>query len=365
MASLVVQGPGAVQVVSARFQAKNGRPLDATGPDRPAFGHFCFGRGVAEEVVVCRRDDESVELHCHGGHAAMGHILDTLVQAGARPSTWQHWVARQHTDPLTADARIALAGARTERTAGLLLDQFHGALRRAVEAILRLLAENDRAAAGDRLNRLLCRAELGRHLTKPWRVVLAGPANVGKSSLTNALLGYRRAIVHHAPGTTRDVVSDTTAFDGWPVRLADTAGLRDNRRGLEANGIERAEEQARSADLLLLVFDSSQPWSPADAALADRFPGALVVHNKSDLPPRSVSRRPPGLSTSALLGEGVGELIEAIAGRLVPRPPEVGEAVPLTEAQVASLRAAAESLRGDDLRQAAARLRGLISGRPH
>ena len=81
----------------------------------------------------------------------------------------------------------------------------------------------------------------GRHLLTPFDVVLAGPANVGKSSLINALVGYNRAIVYDAPGTTRDVITAETAIDGWPVTLSDTAGLRDSDDPLEMAGVQTAQ----------------------------------------------------------------------------------------------------------------------------
>ena len=98
-------------------------------------------------------------------------------------------------------------------------------------------------------------------------MVIAGPPNVGKSSLINALLGFQRAIVFDLPGTTRDVVTAVTALDGWPVELSDTAGLRSSDDPLELAGIEQAHRQAAAADCLLLVFDASQPWSARESAI--------------------------------------------------------------------------------------------------
>ena len=114
-------------------------------------------------------------------------------------------------------------------------------------------------------------------------MVLAGRPNVGKSSLMNALAGHGRSIVHHAPGTTRDAVTLTTAIDGWPVELCDTAGLRPAGDALESAGIERAQERLARADLVVLVCDQSMPWSAEDQALLDQWPEAVLVHNKCDL----------------------------------------------------------------------------------
>ena len=191
-------------------------------------------------------------------------------------------------------------------------------------------------------------AALGRHLVEPWRVVLAGRPNVGKSSLINALVGYGRAIVHHTPGTTRDVVTAVTAIDGWPVELSDTAGLGQSDHPLERAGVERAEAALATADLVVLVFDAAQCRSDADRALRERLPSSVVVWNKCDLPPAR-GERPPGLAVSALRGDGIAELVRRIADRLVPHPPPPGSAVPFPPDQIAYLRFASVALARDDV----------------
>src|SRR5439155_711085 len=113
------------------------------------------------------------------------------------------------------------------------------------------------------LKELKSRTRLGRHLTNPWRVVVAGAPNVGKSSLVNALAGYARCVVSPTPGTTRDVVSTLIAVDGWPIELLDTAGLRLPGENLEQQGIALARAAVESADLCLWVIDASASpiWS--------------------------------------------------------------------------------------------------------
>jgi tRNA modification GTPase len=110
-------------------------------------------------------------------------------------------------------------------------------LRGAFDLIDAAIAQGDRAAASDQIDRLLDRADVGQHLLRPWRVALAGRPNAGKSTLINALVGYTRAIVHHLPGTTRDVVTADAAFDGWPVELSDMAGLRSGGGTTETEGV--------------------------------------------------------------------------------------------------------------------------------
>lgn len=330
VATLRIEGPGAVEAVQSRFRARSGRPLAAHPVDRLAIGHFGDDRG--EEVVVRRCADDAVELHCHGGFAAVAMIEETLVAAGCQRLAWRDWATTHHADPAAA-ALLALADARTQRTAAILLDQFHGALHRARDEIRQAIDRGDRDDAQRQADALLARADLGRHLTQPWRVVLAGRVNVGKSSLINALAGYGRAIVHPIPGTTRDAVTVATAIDGWPVELCDTAGLRTGGDAVELAGIQRARERLAQADLAVLVFDCSGAWSAEDQALVDQWPRALLVHNKCDLPAAS-GNRPPGLCTSALQNKGIEDLLDAIAGRLVPDPPSPGVAVPFTAEQV-------------------------------
>ena len=235
-----------------------------------------------------------------------------------KPSDWREAIAAQEGDPIAAAARLALADARTVRTAAILLDQYHGALRREFEEMRNAECGMRSKESGtsnssfliphsslqQRLETLRTLIPLGRHLTSPWRVVLAGRPNVGKSSLLNALAGYARAIVHDQPGTTRDAVTVQTALDGWPVEFCDTAGLRESESPVEQAGVELALRKMSEADLGVLIFDASRPWAAEDQALQEKWPGAVRVHNKCDLPPSS-AERPEGLSVSALTGQGI------------------------------------------------------------
>jgi tRNA modification GTPase len=336
IATLRIEGPGAIGAVQSLFRSRNGRPLSEFQPHRLVMGHF--GGEGGEEVVVRRHEHDAVDLHCHGGVAAVGLIEEKLIAAGCQPIAWRDWVTDQHDDPIAAAALRALADAPTERTAAILLDQYQGALGRAMDAIRQEMRQGGIDEARGQIDLLLARAELGRHLTRPWRVVLAGRVNVGKSSLINAMAGYGRSIVHPAPGTTRDAVTLTAAIDGWPVELCDTAGLRGSEDAVELAGIQLARQRLDQSDLAILVFDRSQPWSAEDQTLLDQWPDALLVQNKCDLPPGS-DARPEGVLASALRGDGVDGLLEAIARRLVPDPPPAGAAVPFTGEQIETLKA--------------------------
>lgn len=334
LSSVSVFGPRAEEIIGALFL-----PTARRGPDigRIAFGHWKDASG--EEVVVCRSDDDDFEIHCHGGTAAVTAIIADLVQAGCQPSDADRWLGRFSDDLIARDAYVALTQARTERTAGILLDQLNGALRRELTKIVADLKAGKTAEARQRLTALLDRGDVGLHLTRPWQVVIAGRPNVGKSSLINALVGYQRAIVYDQPGTTRDVVTSTTAFDGWPVELSDTAGLRAPADRLEAAGIDAAERRLATAGLRILAFDQSQPWTDDDQRLADAWPDALHVRNKCDLPAAGDIVR-SGIKISALDGTGLSALMDEIVNRLVGQWPDDMQPVPFTPEQISLLQSA-------------------------
>jgi tRNA modification GTPase len=196
----------------------------------------------------------------------------------------------------------------------------------------------DRATVQQGIADLLRWAQFGLHLTTPWSVVLTGRPNVGKSSLINALLGYERAIVFDQPGTTRDVVTGETAFEGWSVLLADTAGIRNDASRLEAAGIKLAEERLRSADLRLVLIDLSQPAAADDMEMLSRWPDAIVVAHKSDLDRQRNAQLPEKtLFVSSRTGQGLLELQKAIVNRLVPNTPDPNQPIPLTQRQIERL----------------------------
>jgi tRNA modification GTPase len=279
-----------------------------------------FGRlNDGDEVVLAVKQVEPelvVELHCHGGRRVVRWVVDRFVSEGcveAAPGDCDHWSLLGH--------------ARTLRTASILLDQYRGAFARAVTDIL---ASIETPAAAESLRQLAALAPVGRHLIEPWKVVIAGAPNVGKSSLVNALAGFQRSVVSETAGTTRDIVTVPVAFDGWPVELADTAGLRRATESLEVEGIALALHFLDAADLVVWLIDATEPAWPE---LEDRRPDILAV-SKSDLATPSFGERDAGLvrissKTGAGLPELIGEIVRRLTGGTVPQS---GAPVPFTSA---------------------------------
>ncbi len=393
VATVRVVGEGSAKIVGQCFVAGDGRRREDFPLGRVLYGRW--GSPAGEEVVVCRRpvtwaslsetrgrvsekrghvEAAAIEIHCHGGSAAAQAIVQSLVERGVEtvpvrelPSAEIDHLQTLRDPPsapgIAREARNALALAPTLRTANILLEQWAGALANEAGQIVQLLSSEKTADAVRRVEGMLRWSSLGLHLATPWRVVLAGRPNVGKSSLINALLGYERSIVFDQPGTTRDVVTATAALDGWPVELTDTAGLRiaDDRSStdaLEVAGMAKALEQIAAADLLVLVFDAALPWSEEDEELVRSHPRAVRVLNKCDLVvqaarladlPLTPTLSPEGrggdetgssfgdgplLRTSAITGEGIASLGRHIAARLVPDVPAAGAAVPFTQQHV-------------------------------
>jgi tRNA modification GTPase len=326
IATVEVTGPRAWEFTRSLF-----RPVGKSLPDSPELHRFWFGSlgaGVGDEVILAIANIEPeirIEIHCHGGRRVVQWVVEQFTAKGC---------VQTASEPDHCDPWHLLTRASTLRTASILLDQAHGAFARAIHRILELLA-SDPSAAIEPLHALMKFVPVGRHLVEPWRVVIAGPPNVGKSSLVNALAGFQRAIVSEIAGTTRDALTVQVAFEGWPVELTDTAGLRD-AEGLEAEGIERARRVLREADLVVWVMDSSQPELvfpdvETEAIIGFSTTPRILVMNKTDKTIGWPPNTPPGaIHLSAVTNEGVPELVDSIASRLVPDSPPAGCVVPFT-----------------------------------
>ena len=356
----------AASVVEVGFVGVSGKSLSQQSVGRLCYGHWVTDQS-SEDVVACRIDESTVEVSCHGGRAAVNRILASLASAGASIVDWQSQQIAL-TSPFERELADAVAKATTARTAAILLDQSSGTLHNALEQLLPL----DQKALTEQLVELLRWSTFGLHLTQPWRVVLAGRPNVGKSTLINVLLGYTRAIVFDQPGTTRDVVTGGTAFEGWPFQLADTAGIRNTDDELEQAGIQRARRTVESSDLACLLLDTSQPPTPEDRELLDEFTfshgqlherSTIIVAHKTDLLSQWSSPLPDrALPVSSTTRAGIEELIAKIVLTLIPVTPEPGTAIPVTPRQIHWLRQAHHSALAGESDQAVTAIEHCLAG---
>jgi tRNA modification GTPase len=337
LAVVGIDGPGGCDLADRRFHPRRGPPL-AGRPDRSiAVGtwHTAAG-GAGEELVVVRHADDRLEVHCHGGLAAAEAVLGSLVALGAAREPWPDWLAKTCADTIELEARQALALAAGPRAARILSRQLAGGLAAELDRIDELGNAADRRAAAERLVRA---ARVGLRLTDPWRVVVAGPVNAGKSSLVNALAGYARSVVTPEPGTTRDLVTTRLVLGGWEIELVDAAGERSPDEAVSATeraGIARAAEARSAADLILRAV-------PAGSSLPRPRPSELVVITKADLLPEPASGPAGSVITSAVTGQGIDELAAGIVAALVPEdqaePGLLDGPVPFTRRQVEAIRA--------------------------
>jgi tRNA modification GTPase len=367
IAVVCVYGPVAVEVVDRVFRPARGKPMAGTMPGRLRLGRA--GHGLGDEVVAVRLESATpiVEIHCHGGSAAVRSVVEALEAAGARLGFGGDSGSEPGPadDPIAAQALADLPQAPTLRTAEILLDQVQGVLGRELER-LRHETRLGSEPVLERLDTLIGRGPVGLRLLTGWKVVISGRPNVGKSRLFNALAGFARAIVDPMPGVTRDVVTLRTAFGGWPIELADTAGIRETEDAIERLGIARTRREQKDADLALIVLDRSEPLQTLDRELIEAASDALLVANKSDLPPAwdpdtAFAGSSSVATVSAERGDGLDELIAAIVRRLVPDPPAPGDAVPFRADHLMALHRVRDCLLAADLEGASRRLAAIGS----
>jgi len=241
---LAVRGPGALDLVREFV------PAEELVPGRPSFVRIRAEGEVVDEGVVFAESEDEVELHLHGAPVVVDR-MKAILSSRSR--------ARPPVGSLEEQAWGLLAHAQSESAARMLLDQAQGALRSELEGIL---AEPGEERAREHLDRLLETERVARWLVDPPWIVIAGPANAGKSTLFNLLVGSERAIVHPEAGTTRDALTERVSLGRYAAVLQDTAGERrlagqDPRERAEAAGQVLARSLVRSADLVLWL---RPPW---------------------------------------------------------------------------------------------------------
>jgi tRNA modification GTPase len=305
-----------------------------------------------------------VEISLHGSPAVLEETVRLAVKAGARPAHPGEFTLRAfrsgRLDILQAEAVDDLVRSVTLEQARIASRQVRGGLTDTIGTLragfIELLAEleaaiefpDDRMGAGEgtilarldalalRLKELIESYEMGKALSEGLTLAIVGKANVGKSTLFNALLGESRAIVTPDAGTTRDYLSERLRIEGTVFRLVDTAGMGRADTSIEKEGMRRSLEQATRADGIIFLFDRSRPTTAADRELLNRFRGkkAILAFNKCDQPSRidraALRRRPPAgpsAAVSALTGKGLPGLRRLIKEVFTPEMTGGGDVI--------------------------------------
>lgn len=356
-----ISGPQARRVAGRVFRSPSGKKVEEAKGYTALYGRAYDGGGNPVDEVIALvfaapnsyTGEDVVELSCHGGIYITRRLLSAVLAAGARLAEAGEFTRRAYEngklDLTQAEAVMDLISASGEKAAAAAFAAREGALGRAVSEVRETLLS---AAAGfgayvdfpyddipevepealretlreaeERLSLLLCRSNGARMLREGVRTVIAGRPNVGKSTLMNLLSGYEKSIVTPLAGTTRDVVEETVSLGGVMLRLADTAGLRDTDDLVEQIGVGRTKEHIQNAELVIAVFDASEPLTGQDEELirlAENKPCIAIV-NKTDLPRKLGLDQLTGrfgsvLEISAASGQGVRELekeVERLAG---------------------------------------------------
>jgi len=289
--------------------------------------------------------EDCVELQAHGGPIVLDMLLERTCHLGARLARAGEFSERAFLNgkiDLTqaeAIADLIESGSRAASRAamrsleGRFSEQVHALVERTVE--LRVYVEaaldfaeeeidflsgSDVAGRIDalilELRHLLQQAQQGRTLQEGLSVALAGLPNAGKSSLLNHLAGYEVAIVTEIAGTTRDVLQEHISLRGIPIKIIDTAGLREAEHPVEREGVRRARESISRADVVLYLVDASKGPGDDDRRILDELAGAnlQIVYSKMDLVDDRFSPDPPGIGISTLTGSGIDELVDRITG---------------------------------------------------
>jgi tRNA modification GTPase len=347
-----VSGPAALAIAQSIFRGKSNGGLKSHRFSYGAVVRPQSGEVVDEAMVVYMKAPNSytredvVEVQCHGGTLVVSQILSLVLAEGARLAHPGEFTKRAflngRIDLVQAEAIMDVISSRTDASLALAQHQREGLLSQRIsvvkDGILYALAyvealidfpEDDVDVAVEtdvlarvepaltELNALIEGFDEGRVLRDGVSVVIAGKPNVGKSSLLNTLLKEKRAIVTSIPGTTRDVIEEVVNINGLPVKLLDTAGIRESVDEVEQEGVRLTLERIPKADLVLFVVDTSRPFTDEDEAILQAIGSKvrIVVRNKTDLPqtpdfPAELAGEAVDIST--VTGAGVPELRETI-----------------------------------------------------
>lgn len=421
---LRLSGDRAISIADRLFCGKSISSLTEAANFRLYYGHTVYPdseRVIDEVLVSVMRSPRSytaedvVEFNCHGGMIVLQTLLELLLKEGARLAEPGEFTKRAflngRIDLSQAEAVIDVIRAKTESSLHVALSQLAGKLsgevRQISDELIKLIAhmevlidypEEDISEVGlehvkdvlelqiKKLSRLIDTAREGRVMREGLRTVICGKPNVGKSSLLNILLRQKRAIVTDIPGTTRDVIEEVANINGIPLRLIDTAGIREADNLVEKLGIEQSLFSIESADIILFIIDISGDIDEDDLKIAELVRGknVIIVANKVDLEEvanidklTDILDRPSVVKVSVLHDIGIDDLKNEIYNRVVGERITFGDSVVVSNMRhkdaleraktslVAALEALQEGIPSDlviiDIRDGAMQL-GTITG---
>lgn len=318
-----ISGEEANAVLNKVFVPKHVQNAESFLNRRFYYGHIVdsITKETIDEVLVVSMKgpntyttEDIVEINCHGSSVSLRKTLSLVLRNGARLAENGEFTKRAflngRLDLSQAEAVIDLIKAKTDKSFQVALSQMEGALSSKVKALREMMMdllvnvtvnldypdedieeltyeelEKSLLLIGDKIDKLLITASTGKILKEGLKITIVGKPNVGKSSLMNALLRESRAIVTEIPGTTRDTIEELLSIKNIPVKLTDTAGIRETEDQIEKIGIEKSKESFNQADLIVFMIDSSRELSSEDFEIIEYVKSrkSIVLLNKSDL----------------------------------------------------------------------------------
>ncbi|MDD9309830.1 tRNA uridine-5-carboxymethylaminomethyl(34) synthesis GTPase MnmE [Cytobacillus firmus] len=368
-----LSGDQAFEIADRLFRGAGGKRLKNVASHTIHYGHIVDPKTeqIAEEVMVSAMKgpktftkEDVIEINCHGGLVSVNRVLQLLLNNGARLAEPGEFTKRAflngRIDLSQAEAVMDLIRAKTDRAMNVALGQMEGRLSKLIQKlrqeILEILAHVEvnidypeyddveemthhmlmekAAYVKKEIEKLLQTSQQGKILREGLSTVIVGRPNVGKSSLLNSLVHENKAIVTDIPGTTRDVIEEYVNVRGVPLRLVDTAGIRETEDIVERIGVEKSRQVLKEADLILLVLNYSDELTSEDENIFKAVEGmdVIVIVNKTDLDQkidmnrvRELSKHHKLVTTSLLEDQGVDDLEEAIASLFFAGSIEAGD----------------------------------------